>query len=202
LKWLHRQIMLSATWQQSGQGDALLEAADPDNRLLGRMTRRRLEIEPWRDAILSVSGSLDRRAGGAPSELADPGHSRRTLYGTVTRRDLADVLRLFDFPDPTAHSPGRIDTTTPLQQLYVLNSDFLGRQAAALAARLERERPGDPAAQVDRAYRLLYGRPAAGREIELALEFLAGGPDGVPTPQRWQAYAEVLLAGNELLYID
>ena len=162
------------------------------------MPRRRLEVEAWRDAILSASGSLELKVGGAPQPLSAAENRRRTLYGTVTRRDLDDLLRLYDFPDPTAHSPARFHTTTPLQQLYVLNSEFIGRHAAALARRIRAEAPTGPGEQVDRAYRLLYGRPPAAREREAGLSFLTAAP----TEALWQQYAEVLLAGNELMYVD
>jgi hypothetical protein len=202
LKWLHREIMLSATYQQTSLASEPLVAADPDNRLLGRMNRRRIEVEAWRDAMLAASGSLDCRIGGAPLELSDLNHVRRTLYGTVRRRELNDMLRLYDFPDPTAHCPERIDTTTPLQQLYTLNSDFIGRQAATLAARVAAEYPGDMASQVHRAYALLFGRTPTERELTLARNFLEVSGGEPAQPDQWQQYAEVLLASNELLFID
>ena len=91
LKHLHRQIMLSATWQQSSSGDAANQETDPENRLLWRMNRRRLEVEPWRDAVLSVSGQLNQEVGGPSSEL-NGNHRRRTLYGYVSRHRLDDLL--------------------------------------------------------------------------------------------------------------
>ena len=84
--------MLSAAYQQ-GSG---VQSKDPENRLLGRMPRRRLEVEAWRDAILSASGTLDLKMGGAPKPLSGTENRRRTLYGTVTRRDLDDLLRLYE----------------------------------------------------------------------------------------------------------
>src|SRR5581483_8615166 len=117
------------------------QAVDADNRLLWRMNRRRLEVEAWRDAMLAVTETLSLEQGGPPRELAEPGNRRRTLYGTVKRRELTDLLRLHDFPDPTAHSPARVPTTTPLQQLYTLNSPFLQQESAALAGRLKAEAP-------------------------------------------------------------
>jgi len=202
LKWLHREILLSSAYQQSNRPSAASLAKDPDNLLLGRMTRRRLEVEPWRDALLSAAGVLDPRMGGAAQELSDPKNVRRTLYGTVTRRDLNDLLRLYDFPDPTGHSPARFHTTTPLQQLYVLNSEFIGRQAVNLGVRLEKEAPGDREAQIQRAHQLLYGRKPTTHELTAARAFLA--PDGVKQPEAslWGQYLEVLLARNELMFVD
>jgi len=207
LKWLHREIMLSATYRQASSlsysASAKSHSLDPDNRLLGRMNRRRLEVEAWRDAMLAVSGSLEQRQGGPPQELGDPKNRRRTIYGTVKRRELNDLLRLNDFPDPTTHSPARIPTTTPLQQLFVLNSPFIQQQALALVQRLKVEAPGGIEARVQRAYRLLYGRPATAGQVKRAMAFLSsGGPDGSASDGLWQQYAQVLLGSNEFLFVD
>ncbi len=142
LKWLHREIVLSAAYAQSSSHDARKHAVDPGNRWLWRMNRRTLEIEAWRDAMLAVSGSLKLNLGGPALDLGDPGNNRRTLYGLVRRRELHDLLRLHDFPDPTTHTPGRLPTITPLQQLFTLNSPFPRQQAAALVQRLDKEGAG------------------------------------------------------------
>jgi hypothetical protein len=144
-----------------------------------------------------VTGTLSPEQGGPSLDLGDPKNHRRTLYGTVKRRELHDLLRLHDFPDPTAHSPGRIPTTTPLQQLFTLNSPFIQQQSAALAQRLEKEAPAGVEARVQRAYHLLYGRPAKERQVELAIEFLSP-----PSAELWKQYAQVLLGSNEFLFVD
>jgi hypothetical protein len=206
LKWLHRQMVLSAAYQQTSAADPAKAALDPDNRLLWRGPRRRLEVEPWRDSMLAAAGTLNLALGGPSQELGDAGNRRRTLYGTVRRRELADLLRLYDFPDPTGHSPARLPTTTPLQQLLVLNSELIARQAASLSVRVRSECPGDTAAQVARAYELLYARPPTERQIAVAVEFLAPPTDtdgvSVPSDEAWQQYAEVLLGSNELMFVD
>ena len=92
------------------------------------MNRRRLEVEAWRDAMLAVAGTLDRTIGGPSSELADADNRRRTMYGVVSRHQLDELLRLFDFPDPNLTSDKRPVTTVPLQQLFVLNSEFMVEQ--------------------------------------------------------------------------
>ncbi len=199
LKWLHREIVLSAAYRQSSGHDARKHALDPDNRWLWRMNRRRLDVEAWRDAMLAVTGTLDGLQGGPPADLGDANNRRRTVYGSVKRRELNDMLRLHDFPDPTAHSPGRVPTTTPLQLLFTLNSPLLQQQAAALARRLKAEVPEGGAARVRRAYRLLFGRPATETQIRVALEFLAGGPD---SEALWQPYCQALLGSNEFLFVD
>jgi hypothetical protein len=197
IKWLHREILLSATYRQASLYDARQHAVDPDNRWLGRMSRRRLEVEAWRDAMLAAAGTLSLEQGGPPLDLGDAKNRRRTLYGTVKRRELHDLLRLHDFPDPTGHSPGRVPTTTPLQQLFTLNSPFLQQQAKALAQRLKAEAPGGVEERVRRAYQLLYGRPAKEMEVKLAVKFLTPESEAL-----WQQYAQVLLGGNEFLFVD
>jgi hypothetical protein len=199
MKWLHREIVLSAAYRQSSRtSDKAKVAADPDNRWLARMSRRRLEVEAWRDAVLSVSGVLDLKQGGAPLHLDRADNNRRTLYGVVKRRELNDLLRLNDFPDPTTHSASRIPTTTPLQQLFVLNSPFMRQQSSAFARRLSvHASDGD---RIQKAYRLLYGRPPTGAEQRLALAFLQEA--GAAKQAAWEQYAQVLLASNEFLYAE
>jgi len=197
LKWLHRQIVLSATYRQSSAPDPARAKIDAQNRLLWRMNPRRLPIEAWRDAMLAASGELDLAQGGPATDLKQTDNRRRTLYGKVHRREVADVLRLHDFPDPTAHRPERAETTTPLQGLFVLNSPFVSARAESLARRVRREVPDDTAGQIQRAYRLLFGRPANEEQVELGQVFLAEGGEGA-----WAQYAQVLIGSNEFLYVD
>ncbi len=203
LKWLHREIMLSATYQLSSEGAVKPQAIDPDNRLLWRMNRQRLEVEAWRDALLAVSGQLDRSFGGPTTDLNSAQNRRRTVYAKVSRHELNGLLRLFDFPDANITSERRTETTVPQQQLFVLNSPFFIGQAKALAARVGAEEHDD-AARVRRAYLLAYGRPVTDAELTLALHYLGGRDD--PTEHnaltRWERYTQALLAANEFLYVD
>jgi hypothetical protein len=226
LKKLHREILLSATWQQSGRGlspfvetseqkgtvpltlvserkgtaPASPEEVDPENRLLWHMPPRRLEVEAWRDAMLAVSGTLDPAVGGPSTELADSTNHRRTLYGFISRHELNPLLRLFDFPDANITSDERTVTTVPLQQLFVLNSDFMIGNAKALAARLAKSDPDD-AARIRRAYVLLYAREPSDEELRLGVNYLAKqGTDGKLS--RLEQYAQALLASNEFMFVD
>ncbi len=203
LKRLLRDIVLSATYQLSSRAEPGSQAADPENKLLWRANRRRLEVEAWRDAQLAVAGNLDRTLGGPSADLAAPDYRRRTLYGTVSRHELNPLLRLFDFPDPNITSGERTVTTVPLQQLFVLNSEFMVRNAKALAARLNAA-AGDDAGRIRHAFLLLYGRPGTERELQLGLAFLASGetPANRGALTRWEQYAQVLLSTNEFLYVD
>ena len=196
LKWLHRVIVLSATYQQSSDFSAAFNELDPENRLLWSMPRKRLPVEMWRDAMLAAAGNLDQRIGGAPQTVDAAGNRRRTLYSLIARRELHQMLRLYDFPEPTAHSPKREPTTTPLQQLFVLNGPLVREQSQSLARRLlaEHETRSD---RVSAAYQHLFGRPPCDAEQQLAGEFLQ-----VDSEQAWSQYLQVLFGLNEFLYVD
>ena len=203
LKSLHREIMLSATYQLSTRTDVKGQELDPGNTLLWRGSRRRLEVEAWRDAMLAVSGRLDPAIGGPSASLAAPENRRRTLYGAVSRHDLDGLLRLFDFPDPNITSDKRTVTTVPLQQLFVLNSPFLERQAEALAARLTADSAEPDASRIQRAYKLLFGRAPSEAEVALGTAFLGRlGERAKGEPSRWEQYAQALLGSNEFTFLD
>jgi hypothetical protein len=193
-KWLHREILASAAWRQGSLAPES-EARDPENRWLARMPRRRLEWEPWRDAILAGSGELDRTVGG-PAVAADaPDNRRRSLYAASDRQDMDAMLRIHDVPDPGAHSPWRTETLTPLQGLFALNAPFILRQADALAERL-RAVETDP---IGAAYARLWQRRPTARERAAGEAFLQGRENDAAT---WSRYAQALLVCNEMLFLD
>jgi len=218
IKSLHREIVLSAAYQQSSKFNAAGFQLDPENRLLWRMNRRRLEVEAWRDAMLAVAGTLDPTIGGPSSDLAGANNRRRTLYGVVSRHRLDDLLRLFDFPDPNLTSDKRPVTTVPQQQLFVLNSEFMINNAKALASRLSTAADNDEA-RIRAAFSRLYCREPSDRELQLGLTYLRGefeanrqSPDSSSASEkqnppdeklsRWERYAQVLLGDNEFMYVD
>lgn len=200
LKWLHRELVLSATYRQSSANRDDAFGTDPENRFLWRMNRRRMDIEMWRDAMISASGSWIPILGGRSVNLDDQRDERRTLYATIARRDLHRVLRMYDFPEPTAHSPRRLPTTTPLQQLYVLNAPFVSRQADRLLVRLNSH--ADDEARIQAAYELLYARPPTDQELEAGRAFLALESEQSNRHTAWSAYLHTLLSLNEFLYVD
>jgi hypothetical protein len=202
LKWLHREIMHSATYQQSSARDAAKHALDPENVWLWRMTPRRQEVEAWRDAMLAAGGDLDLRIGGPAADLDASENHRRTVYGRVKRRELADMLRLHDFPDPVAHAAQRVPTTTPLQELFTLNSPLLRQRSDALAGRALREAPADVEGRVTWLYRELFGREPSVGEIARSTEFFANIGEGGDAAEAWREYCQVLLGSNELLFVE
>ena len=210
MKTLPRELMASAVYQLSGRGNEINERADPENRLLWRMNRRRLQVEAWRDAMLSVSGNLDRTVGGPSVSLTSPDNHCRTVYGKISRHDLDSLLRLFDFPDPNITAGSRSVTTVALQQLFVLNSPFMLNQAKALAAHLTQNPDESNADRIRTAFRLVFGREATERDLQRGLEFLAELQPEINTAEgsepeslyKWGQYTQVLLSANEFMCID
>jgi len=203
--------MLSAVYQQSSRFDSHGFTRDPDNALMWRMNRRRLDVEAWRDAMLATAGRLDSRLGGPSASLDAPGNQRRTVYAAISRHDLAWMLRLFDFPDPNITSDQRALTTVPLQQLFVLNSEFMAASARAVAARLLAASPArqDDADRIRHAYLLLYGRTVTDRELKLGSAYLQVREPATTSSlhprsdlNRWERYTQALLATNEFFFID
>jgi hypothetical protein len=206
LKWLTRQLVTSSTYQQSTCSNLQsaignLQSADPENHLLSHFPRRRLTVEQWRDSILTASGRMQSSLGGPSIDPQKPEEGRRTIYSRASRLELNKLLAMFDYPDPNVHADRRVETITPLQKMFVLNSPFMVDQANVLAERLTAQVPDTALAaryqRIDLAYRLLYGRPATDEEIKIGLTFLAG-----QSHDRLKQYAHVLLAANELLYVD
>jgi hypothetical protein len=190
MKWLHREIMLTAAYKQSSHPRADGEASDPTNRWLWRMNSRRMDIEAFRDSILRSSATLNETMFGTPKDLEDAANTKRTVYARVSRGRLHTIFRLYDFSDPSQHSPGRESTTTPLQQLFVMNSAFLQDQAAALAKRVETET--DAKAQVRNLYRYSLARDPTAGEVDLALSYL--NQASLPL------LAQALLSTNEFIF--
>jgi hypothetical protein len=197
-KWLHREILNSATWQQSSLAPES-EQLDPENRFFSRMPRRRLDWESWRDAILSASGRLDLALGGPALDISAPENDRRSLYGVSDRQDMHPMLRIHDVPDPGSHSPWRVETITPLQGLFVLNSPFILAQADALGHVLLNTDAGTLEGRISQVYTRLYQRVPSRPEKAAALRFFEGREADATA---WSQYAQALLAGNEMQFVD
>ncbi|HEV3003352.1 MAG TPA: DUF1553 domain-containing protein, partial [Pirellulales bacterium] len=159
------------------------------------------DVEAWRDALLAACGNLDLTIGGPSLKLDDANNRRRTLYAAVSRHELNPMLRLFDFPDPNLTSERRVITTVPMQQLFVLNSEFMVRQAKTLAAGLASEAPDDDV-RIDRAYRWVLGRSPHERERQFLRDFLAGSTAGGTKLSPWEQVAQSLLGSNEFVFLD
>jgi hypothetical protein len=220
IKHLHRLILNSNTYQQDSRppDDPALKALaikkDPENKLLWRFNRRRLEAEQIRDASLAVSGKLNTKQGGPsimvpidqglvntlykPSQWApakDPAeHSRRSIYLIVKRNLRLPFMEVFDAPDAQVSCARRESSTHAPQALDLLNGTFANDQADALARRLEVEAGPSLRQQIDLGYRLVTGRPAGPKEIQMALAFLKTQPK--------REFALTLLNLNSFLYVN
>ena len=174
LKTLHRSIMTSAVYQMSSRFQQRAFAVDGDNRLLWRMNPRRMDVEAWRDSLLTVSGELDRKLGGPPIDNIAAAR-RRTLYAKVSRNGdqfASDAfLRLFDFPIMRATVAQRPTSIVPQQYLFLMNSNFMVERSRALLRRLDMS-AGSDESRIEELYLLLFGRSCTEAERTAALEFL------------------------------
>jgi hypothetical protein len=194
LKALHREIMLSSTYQLSTKYSEPNAEADPENRLLWRANlKQRLDAESIRDSMLFVAGRLSPSTGGAPDPFDDR-NNRRTVYGYVSRTTLDGMLALFDFPNPNNTSEQRSVTLGPMQRLYFMNNEFVAHQAEAFADRLS-QAASDDRARIRQAYRLALGRQPTDQEIQMGKDFLSE-PGG-----SWPQYAQVLLTSAEFVSV-
>ena len=171
-KTLMREILLSATYRQASEDRAECYAVDPENRLLWRMNRKRLEFEVLRDALLSASEQLDHTMGGKPvRQFRKPtGGNRRSVYGYIDRQDLPNLLRVFDFAGPDASAEHRTKTTVPQQALFLLNSPFVLDRGKAIAAKHHSKHD---LAFVRSTYHQVLARIPTNEEEGIAVTFLA-----------------------------
>ncbi len=193
IRKLVREIVLSRTYRQASTFDHQSFEIDPDNRLLWRMSKRRLDAECIRDAMLAAAGELDlsrpegslvgRVIGDRPISLIglDPkipadldGSRHRSVYLPVLRDRLPDVLELFDFAEPSLVTGDRDTTNVAVQSLYLMNSPFVLDRAHAFARRLQDE-TADDEQRVRLAFELCFSREPDDRELQLALEYLHPG---------------------------
>ena len=171
VKRLIRQIVMSSVYRQSSELRLDASQRDPENLLLWRAERRRMDFEAMRDSILAVSGQLDQSIGGESVQIANETPSkRRTLYAFIDRQNLPGLFRTFDFASPDIHSPQRPKTTVPQQALYLLNNGFVHDAAEAVVGQLDSS--ADVEQQVRQLYRLVLTREANSDELALAAEFV------------------------------
>jgi len=227
LKQLHRDLMLSATYQQQSsianpQSSINL---DPDNRLLWRQHRQRLNAEQLRDSLLALSGTLDVTMGGTLLTTPNFGYvtndqsgnqgrydmKRRSVYLPVVRNALFELFQVYDFVDPSVVSTARAETTVAPQALFMLNNHLVRDSARDLAARLLALPGSEDHARIQAAYARVFGRPATPKELARATRFLAdytaaATNDKLPadTARRtaWETLTQTLFCANEFIYVD
>lgn len=204
LKPLHRQILLSATYQQSHVVNDEALKIDPANRYLWHFQTRRLDAELIRDALLSVGGNLDLTMYG-PSILDNT--PRRSVYLRVKRSELLPIMTMFDAPEPTQSIGERVSTTVPTQALAMMNSPFVRQQAEKLAARVRATDDVPLATAVENAYRTTFSRPPTDSERERMLAFIeaqkvAMGQTPDAARRALIEFCQIVLCLNEFVYID
>ncbi|MEX0818479.1 MAG: DUF1549 and DUF1553 domain-containing protein, partial [Pirellulaceae bacterium] len=199
IKELHRQIMTSAVYRQSSVNREDGARVDPENRLLWKLNRRRLDFESLRDAVLAVSGNLTTEMYGPSLDLfgGQQGLPRRSVYGFIDRMDVSPLLTTFDFPNPSTSSPQRESTTVPPQALYLMNNAFAAEAARGLAQRVVGSTNGTDD-RVRSAYELLFARKPTVEEVDAAQQFLGAEPEEAA----WRAYLHGLLMTNEFAFVD
>ena len=224
LKAMHRQIMLSSTYQMSSDVDADNLAIDPDNRHWWRSDVRRLQAEAIRDGVLAASGLIDQSMGGSMLHVGNHefifNHTskdetsyqtyRRSLYLPVIRNNLYDGFSLFDYSAADVVTGDRQTSTVAPQALFMLNGELLLESSVALAERLLREEPDNDHARVDRLFRLALSRHPESAEAERVLGFVAafgqaGEEAGTNAEQSlrdaWAAVCQSVLVCNEFIYV-
>lgn len=219
IKAMHREMMLSATYQMSSDYNAKAAEADPENVLLWRMPRRRLEGEAIRDAIMSTSGALshdhpggtilsykDRQyvANTAKGSTVDYDRPIRAVYVPVLRSSLYEVFQAFDLPDPASSNGDRDSTVVAPQALFMMNSSVMLKHSRRLAEFLLAQKDLDDSARIRLAYERALSRPPTPGEIDKAQTFIAQiQPDWANDPVKaWQSFAKSLLSSNEFIYLN
>jgi hypothetical protein len=212
VKRMIRTIALSRTYQLASAHDPACFETDPDNILLWRQNRRRLEAEAIRDTFLAVSGQLQRIPPGASTMLLR-GKGRqatvqetnyRSVYQAMPRGGRGEIFALFDGADPNLIVARRDVTTVPAQALYLMNNAFMTEQARHFAARLAAAGPDD-ARRIDLAYRLAFARPPSQAEQETAVTFIRTSPPPArrnDTFDPWVGFCRAILSAAELRYLE
>ena len=211
LKSMHRLILSSRSWQMASVPRVDYQELDPENRLLWRQNRRRLEAEAVRDSVLFTGGGLDRTLGGPPAGVEAP---RRAVYLPIDRAALYEMFSTFDYVETAGHIEQRPTTIVPNQALFLLNSGLVHEQSRRLAEGQGGAETPFPSAAADelvsRLFEVLYGRPATAEERAKVTAFLqqidqslSGAAD--PRERRLQCWATLcrtLMAGNQFLFVD
>jgi cytochrome c553 len=205
VKKLVRRMVLSRAYRMSSEAPLPAPEADPENRWLGRMNRRRLEAECLRDTILWAAGTLRLDAAGRtfPASLSsDYGYvhagTERSVYVPVFRNALPEIFQAFDFADPSVPTGRRDAVTVAPQALLFMNSPFVRAQAERAARRLLEEVPGGDRERAVRAWRLALGRPPSESEAALAVRHAAAAGDARAA---WADLFQALFASVEFRYV-
>lgn len=225
LKAFHRALTATSTYRQNTDYDAAAALADPDNKLLWRFHRQRMDVEVLRDSLLALSGQLDERQGG--TLLTTPNRNyvtstanvnpalynsnRRSIYLPVVRSALYEVFTAFDFADPSTLAGQRDQTTVAPQALFMMNSAFVLDQVQPLAQQLLAHSELDHAARTKELYQRAYGRDPSETEVTRAASYLqrlraslaeAGVSESETETRAWVSLCRAVLSANEFVYVE
>ena len=190
IKALHREILLSATYQQSSDANPAYAEIDPDNHLLWRANLRRLDIEEVHDSMLAMAGMLDTsEIGGKPVHIGSAEFARRrAVYTWIDRQNPAELFTQFDFPNPDIASGRRYETIVPQQSLFLMNSPLVIETARAMVLSTEFQELNSHRDRVNELYLQIFQRPPTDQEFQLCAQYLRSIPRGgaleMPAPTR------------------
>ncbi len=225
IKSLHRQLLGSTTYRQNTEFHSIAAIADPENRLLWRFHRQRMDVEVLRDSLLQLSGQLDETPAGSLLPTANRSYvtstanvnpavynsNRRSIYLPVVRSAIYEVFTAFDFADPSTLAGQRDQTTVAPQALFMMNSSFVLDQVRSLAGRLLMRSDLDTPARIRTLYQLAYGREPSEAEVSRAIGYLdriiaSMNQPGLSTSdselRAWTSLCRVILSANEFLYVE
>jgi hypothetical protein len=214
IKEIHRLIMLSSVYRASGVADQKSLAEDPENHLLSRMPRRRLDADSLRDSILSVAGTLNLKMGGVgvippltkeeilaarfpnlwPANPDPAEHNRRSIYLQMKRSLTLPLLQIFDAPDTATSCPRRERSTVAPQALALMNGEFAVAQAEQFALRIRKSAGDSPDAEVESGWKMAFGRSPDATERQTALDYL--GRNSLPR------VCLLIFNMSEFIYVD
>ncbi len=179
IKALHRQIVLSAAYQQSSLNNPVYAEKDPNNKLLWRYNLRRMDFEELHDSLLAITGELDRSYGGRPIAISSEGFAkRRAVYTMIDRTNPPELLTQFDFPSPDVASGRRYETLVPQQALFLMNSPMVIETARKLVDRPAFADLKNDKDRVTLLYLAIFQRWPTQREVEIGLKYVKSNPTG------------------------
>jgi len=182
VKKLQRLIMLSSVYQEASAANPQYAEADPDNKLQWRYNVRQLDFEEMHDSILAIAGTIDFTMGGRSVPIGSEGFAtRRAVYAFIDRRNPAEILTQFNFPNPSVPTGKRFLTQVPQQQLFLMNSPLVIETARKLVHSPEFMAQTTDELRVATLYIALFQRPPTPRETELCLRYVESNPGGTST---------------------
>ena len=225
LKSLHRLLLGSATYRQNTELNSTAAIADPENRLLWRFQRQRMDVEVLRDSLLRLSDQLDETPAGSLLPTANRNYvtstanvnpavynsNRRSIYLPVVRSALYEVFTAFDFADPSTLAGQRDQTTVAPQALFMMNSAFVLDQVQSLSGQLLKRSDLDSSARIRMMYVMAYGREPSEAEVSRAVGYLdritsslnpSGNASSDVELRAWTSLCRVILSANEFLYVE